>query len=269
MKRITYLVAAPALLGLIIAVSALLILRSGSEVEAQESPLQLDHFKCYPIVQSLPPPQDAAVVLRDQFSEVDFNGTVLQPIRFCNPVQKSHKGQTRIMDRDHHLKFYLLDASGGPFPSSVTVSNQFDKKVKGKRIPQELSVLASPVFIAVPTHKLQPGPHNEPVGLSHFACYLVTGEPINKKVGLKDEFDREKGVVVTRPASLCNPADKTHDSLFFSRQNEEAHLVCYVIQAKPLKDTVAVGTENQFAVETFTLDFADSLCVPSRKFLFP
>src|SRR5262249_42034552 len=152
-------------------------------------------------------PANDFVLLHDQFNQ----GTELEPalvrspIFFCNPTVKtlSTGVVTPIQHPDHHLKMYLITTHPEP-THTVLVSNQFNSATAG----QQLTVF-QPVILAVPTQK---EPHAEPQGLDHYKCYLTRGEPINSKVILQDQFDKQKReeVAILRPVLLCNPVQKQH-----------------------------------------------------------
>lgn len=66
-------------------------------------PERLDHFKCYTASGTS---VNATVTLEDQF-QLEKQVSVLRPIRFCNPVQKTHLGAvTQIQNPDAHLVCY-------------------------------------------------------------------------------------------------------------------------------------------------------------------
>jgi len=97
----------------------------------------------------------------------------------------------------------------------------------------------------------------------HFKCY--TARPAKtfrpRTVTLVDQFGTGT-VRVSRPRTLCNPAQKNAEPL----QNTKAHLVCFGTTApatQPSPRTVLV--ENQFGRQTLTVLSPDSLCVPSTK----
>jgi hypothetical protein len=250
--------AIPALLGLVIAFLAL-ILSSTFTSAHPVAGLPLDHFKCY---QTEGPAVLATVLLEDQFDAaagIVETAVVGSPARFCNPVQKSHKGQTRIKHEENHLVFYLTNAVPTP-PQTVVVSNQFDPATG----PQTLQLLNNHVVLAVPTEKQ---PHGPTTDLDHFKCYRATGQPINDRVGLKDQFHRER-VKVLEPFRFCNPVEKNHAGAVTPILRPDDHLVCYVITIRPFTTTVAV-TNQFFPGQTLTVFDADRLCVPSQKLHAP
>lgn len=255
--------------------SILFIAVSAPRARAQAA-LNLDHFKCYVIREAVPPlPEDLAVILEDQFDElfgkrVGGFSSLIQAVLFCNPTQKvTDRGNTLILNRNNHLKMYLLkQALFGrddgvvvkPIDLRVVVENQFGTT-------QQLGVRWGSIneLLAVPTQKVERnlGP---PSGLDHFKCYEAFGDPINKVVILIDQFLGER-VTVLSPQSFCNPAAKTVSGVTTPIQNHDAHLTCYgITQLTPQPfQQQQVQTLNQFGTESLVVDGARSLCVPSRK----
>ncbi len=214
----------------------------------------LDHFKCYNITQSDPAAVNATVSLKDQFGAAEAK--VLNPFVFCNPVQKTHNNQiTPIGDRDAHLKFYTIETTTDTRPRVVAVNNQFGAK-------QVLKV-GKPLYLAVPTQKLVPGPHPSPKNLDHFKCYEVSGQPVNATVDLQDQFYTEPQVKVINPLLLCNPVQKQHAGAITPIRHPADHLVCYDIQSD--HPPMTVRARNQFGDESLVVNNARLLCAPSKK----
>lgn len=211
----------------------------------------LDHFKCYTTEAK---PVDKGVILEDQFGKGEAQ--VLDPVKFCNPVQKTHKDKViPIRHRDHHLKFYRIETKDPDVTRVVYVDNQFGR--------QQQLVLTRPLFLAVPTQKLYPGEHPPPRALDHFKCYQAEGEPVQAMVDLKDQFNYESQVKVYKPFVLCNPAEKkfaTHENPIYY---PNAHLMCYLMEPRPYE--TKVKTRNQFGEEELPILEADMLCLPSGK----
>ena len=252
MNRVSRLVVAPALLGLVAALTVLFLLHSGASAQAVPP---LDHFKCYATQgQSV----GEIVDLRDQFAD-DPKAQVRATRLFCNPVEKTHADVvTPILNPDHHLKLYRIGAR--PVPDrQVVVSNQFDP-LGG---PQVLNV-TRPIFLAVPTQK---DPHPKPDGLDHFKCYLASGPSVDAIVNLSDQFIPDDRVKVRRPLAFCNPVEKTHADVVTPILNPDDHLVCYRMAVRdPFMGTVVV--HDQFIDEDLILDRPNILCVPSIKLSF-
>jgi hypothetical protein len=116
-------------------------------------------------------------------------------------------------------------------------------------------------------------------GLDHFKCYDVRAQegflPFNVK--LTDQFEKDQGVMVLRPVTLCNPAVKCvptgNPAKPFDcsqRINPDDHLVCYETRddgASPQFERREVVVSNQFGKEQrlSVLRRKNLLCVPSLK----
>jgi hypothetical protein len=214
--------------------------------------LHLDHFKAYRI-NPQPPPLNVQVGLRDQFDAAQETRTVLNPIRFANPVQKDRGGIiTPINNPNSHLKLYNLNPVAAPRPRIAAVYNQFG--------PQKLNVQSSRL-LAVPTQKNNVGNFQD---LDHFKCYDCTGDPVNVSVNLTDQFHVENNVVVLQPRFLCNPVVKVFNGTTPILHPDD-HLVFYAINPQP-PFNIAVNTNNQFGLEpNLPLQEADLLGVPTLK----
>ncbi len=216
----------------------------------------LDHFKCY--AGKFPAFEPRKVGLHDQFGRGRVK--VTRPGRFCNPVSKNG---LNIFDPAGHLKRYRIEPLPGQpafVPLDVLVHNQFGA--------QNLSVKA-PLALFVPS-KLRH--QTKPAALDHFKCYSVSGQAVNQKVKLKDQFDvqeaRVERAMVGRPVTLCNPTTKTVDGLTTPVGNPEWHLVCYAIDTQKFKPRRVVVI-NQFGKEVVTVVAPVQLCVPSLKLVLP
>src|SRR5262245_5987230 len=93
---------------------------------AQTPPLE--HFQCYAVLASTPPPL-VKVRLTDQFNTAALpfeDVEVVRAIRFCNPVAKFHRGQNfPIQDDRQHLTFYATFPQTAPV-RLVALANQFN-----------------------------------------------------------------------------------------------------------------------------------------------
>ena len=107
-----------------------------------DRPEGLDHYRCYAANGN---PVFEGVGLVDQF--LSFTGRfVLDPVMFCNPVQKTRldTGEvTPIMNRDAHLACYSMTRA--PFQGERDVANQFGRQT---------FALGPPDTICVPTRKI-------------------------------------------------------------------------------------------------------------------
>jgi hypothetical protein len=220
----------------------------------------LDHFKCY---QTLPEePLGLEVSLLDQFHSDYLWAVVLDPMMFCNPVEKTlldGGGTTPIVNPDNHLTVYKI---GAPIDWwTVTVDNQFNDAA----VPQTLLVYG-PVALAVPTQKLEPGGHGLPKYLDHYLLYeVVEGLNVAATVDLDDQFPgTAPGVEVTQPVYFANPVVKgyvDHAGLW----DPDTHLVFYAISSND-EFLEAVVVNNQFQAQVLLDLLAENLlAVPSLK----
>jgi len=119
-------------------------------------PTDLDHFKCY---LASGKPIDRAVLLKDQFFQDTAGGlaAVLQPILFCNPVQKSVPNPnpliggppfvtTPITDPVAHLTCYATTRR--TFQSTLLYDNQFSPQLSSLQV-------SNPDFLCAPSFKLR------------------------------------------------------------------------------------------------------------------
>jgi hypothetical protein len=115
-------------------------------------PTDLDHFKCY---LASGRNIDRRVLLEDQFSKDTPTG-VLQPILFCNPVQKrippdgTNGSTTLITNPDAHLACYVTTPRR--FDSrTLLYKNQFFQGLQGFASLR----VSNPDFLCVPSLKLK------------------------------------------------------------------------------------------------------------------
>jgi hypothetical protein len=201
---------------------------------------------------------DETVLLEDQFDTFE-EAYVEFAWFFSNPVEKLHDEMvTPILNQDHHLTIYniLCEGTFGHY-SGVDVYNQFGI--------QQLNV-DPPVYLAVPTQKLDPGPHGPPVGLDHFLLYpVIGGTPMEVVVSLNDQFHEEPEVWVLEPVYFANPVQKTHGDTVTPIEHPEAHLVFYAISGGTFDGLVVA--ENQFSLGPRELGVYNPvfLAVPSLK----
>jgi hypothetical protein len=92
-----------------------------------DSPLNLNHFKCYRVAQRHGKFPSRVVELADQF---ETKTTVVQkPLLMCNPVDKNGEG---VVDPANHLTCYrIVDAAGQPdfLQRDVSVEDQFTEQL--------------------------------------------------------------------------------------------------------------------------------------------
>jgi hypothetical protein len=235
-----------------------------SVVHAQTAPT-LDHFECY---RTTAQPPNVTVLLKDQFVVPGIPPAlpfvVLNPVRFCNPVEKTTSAGvvTPITNPDGHLELFLTGPAALKPSWKVLVKNQFGR--------QTLRAF-SPEILAVPTAKNdQPPP--VPGSLDHFQCYRAYGASLTSRVKqttvqLRDQFHTDPETVkLLRPVAFCNPVEKTHDGVVTPIAHPDDHLVCYAFA--PTTFTGGALARNQFGSGPIPLAGADILCVPSQKLKF-
>ncbi len=104
-------------------------------------PRRLDHFICYRVTEGKA--IGGVVTLRDQFI-LDGTTRLREPLLFCVPVDKRHKGLTEIMHEKDHLTVYrITDREIG---RDQRTRDQFDK--------YSLRMVAT-AMLAVPSRKLR------------------------------------------------------------------------------------------------------------------
>lgn len=228
-------------------------------VQETDIPLRLEHFQCYPTLQT-DPDVSTTVWLSDQFSTT-ANGESVR-VRgacwFCNPTRKLHNGEVfGIEDVRQHLTFYWTPpANRGP-QRTVKIKNQFgDQALR----------LHEALLLAVPTQKAG---YDFVEELDHFKCYRATGNRVRRpQVGLSDQFIlpvTRHGV--HRPVAFCNPTMKLHGDIFHPIRQSETHLTCY----STTKSDDFIGQtsiRNQFGVHGVLVGTPRVLCVPMRKLGF-
>jgi hypothetical protein len=201
------------------------------------------------------------VNLVDQFHDYYFDGFVMDPLMFCNPVDKVHAGVTTSSNDDNHLTVYNLGAATSVW--SVTVKNQFGD--------DQVLMVYGPVALAVPTQKVTPGDHGMPKYVDHYLLYEVTeGLNVNTTVDLDDQFDgTASGVEVTWPVYFATPAIKGYLDYEPGFWDPKGHLVLYEISENDEFEPL-VTIQNQFfplppAVALTLFDNWELLAVPSEK----
>ena len=196
------------------------------------------------------------------YTPAAFWREVLEPLMFCNPVDKVHGTVTTTSYPDNHLTVYNLNAATDWW--TVTVDNQFNDAA----VPQELLVWG-PVALAVPTQKVVPGDHGMPKYVDHYLLYQVWEPvPVDVNVDLDDQFpDVASNVSVGPPLYFANPAVKgyvDHSGLW----DPDEHLVFYAISDNP-EFLPLVEIMNQFfpefPVPLELIPAGQMLAVPSVK----
>jgi hypothetical protein len=111
-----------------------------------EAPQGLDHFRCY---SSRGQPIGRPVGVADQFIRRTAH-MVLDPLLFCNPVEKTHGTVvTPIQHPEAHLTCYSMTRV--QFTREVSIRNQF----RGASTGDQKLVVGSPGMLCVPTKKLK------------------------------------------------------------------------------------------------------------------
>lgn len=218
----------------------------------------LDHFKSYNVADASPVGKN--VSLKDQF--VNIQATVRQAMLFANPTTKVHMPPAmNISNPDHHLTFYWLNHTEYGRQWNVEVKNQFGT---------QLLTVGGPIALAVPTQKLVPGNHTQPVGLDHFLVYAVVNQvTVGVPVGLKDEFGDDPEVAVGEAIFFANPVEKTVPGAAVTPiMHPDEHLVFYKVTGSTAQPPTMVQAVNQFNAQAQNLYLsspASLLGVPSEK----
>ena len=227
----------------------------------------LDHYLCYTIEGGV----NQHVKLKDQFPIDPKPIHVVKRLYLCNPVEKTY--EERKVERKHlesHLVCYeFLEEQ---VQRQLTVTNQITPK--GARIDTDHTRA-----LCLPTGKTKrlhdPAPPAIPTDVDHFKCYapkIKTPDqpPRHRPVHLHDQFVDTDFTMVRENPDVCNPVDKTlldkegkekKDPV--QRKHPDAHLVCYLLDAKPHAQHVRI--HNQFEDTLVTTKDATRLCVPSTK----
>lgn len=223
---------------------------------------ELDHFKCY--MTSDPSALQEWVTLLDQFHYNYFEGLVMEPIMFCNPVDKVHGTVTTSSNPDNHLTVYKITETTTDW-WTVTINNQFNDA----GAYQTLTVFG-PVALAVPTQKLVPGDHGLPKYIDHYLLYQVwEPEPVNVNVDLDDQFPGvATNVTVGPPIYFANPCLKGYID-WTGIWDPEEHLLFYAISDNPEFYSDDIMIKNQFCFEEpcylDLIPVGQLLAVPSVK----
>jgi len=240
-------------------------------------PVSIQHFKCYDLVKKKKKTifeTNPIVTLQDQFDAEPIATEVKNPVRFCNPVEKTGVQEPgEIIDETAHLTCYSIDAVDQE-PAFEKMSIFVDNQIVQS---QQLDLL-EPSELCVPSDK-----NNEAGGfeeiqekLDHFKCYKLErrkgknafpGLPVT--VELEDQFDVLAGTgpvryIVEKPFRFCNPVDKNGEDIL----DMEGHLTCYKIkkEEKERFQSITVESDNQFKDDQMlTLSQSNTLCIPSQK----
>jgi hypothetical protein len=192
----------------------------------------------------------------------------MEPMMFCNPVDKVHGTVTTSSNPDNHLMVYYLHPETSKDYWTVTVDNQFNDPA----MPQELLVWG-PVALAVPTQKLTPGDHGMPKYMDHYLLYdVVEGLNVTATVDLDDQFPgTAPGVKVTQPVYFANPAVKGYVDHEPGMWDPDEHLLFYRISDNEeyYDPEAPIWIKNQFfpeePIDHYLIPVDQLLAVPSVK----
>lgn len=163
-----------------------------------EGSLAAPHVECVPIGGNAP---GKTVDLYTQFG-IQKNVTVGLPIEACMPATKSLTGDPdpAVPTAPHYECYQITGPRPSPFPSSVTVEDQF--LAAGTTV-----VLGDPTRLCLPAKKNGVGDLNAP----HVECFAITSGPtVDKFVYLLTQFAPKHEVhVLDPPTQLCMPVLKT------------------------------------------------------------
>lgn len=102
--------------------------------------------------------------------------------------------------------------------------------------------------------------------LDHFWCYQTNSTPVDKQIGLQDQFTTAViPHLVGPPTHLCNPAKKRHGDNISDIIDRNAHLMLYEIGA-PTARILKVEVRNQFGTRVLKVfGPAKAVAVPTQK----
>ncbi|UCH96925.1 MAG: hypothetical protein JSV88_08765, partial [Candidatus Aminicenantes bacterium] len=217
-----------------------------------------NHFKLY-VVKSAEPFEPIVVKLKDQFDKEPHKAKLEVISYFANPVEKRHGEATyRIEFPNAHLTWYKFQTEVKPVKRGVKIKNQFG---------EQILLLEEPLFLAVPTQKIEPG-SAMPEKFNHFKAYRVVKSDFEpKEVVLKDQWDGKPiKVKVIKPFLFCNPVVKITGKMKAPIYNEGYHLTCYFIDPKGMASSPkSIEIKNQFGKRRLYPQQYFVLCVPTDK----
>src|SRR3990172_1829200 len=226
-----------------------------------DPPTNLDHYKCYRIMQQQW--LQKKPFMQDQFT--DERADSLRRDLFCTPCQKNTEP---MIDTITHYVAYLI-APGQPFipPLIRQVDDQFASPVA----PWVDTVLGSK-YLLVPTIKNLPPPPPD-TGKNHYKTWRiepVTPAPTNNLL-VKDQFMTDT-LQTFKEEYLSNPVrkivtkpDVTKDT--FDIVDPDDHLTWYLAVGR---DTLlTVEYVNQFESTAVVIDSVRFLLVPTQKLPHP
>lgn len=211
---------------------------------------KVDHYKVYALNPTF---TKIAVKLADNFNTETVTLSELGGLG--HPVDKNREG---IIAPNAYLSVYVFK------PKTV-----HGGKIKFKdQFGIQTWKLGHADFLLVPTEKIKTGSKPPPATLDHYKCYEASGNRLDKKVSLRDEYDGKtaKTVTVEQPCFWCNPATKTHGTKTFKINNPKQYLACYLIKPQTrFSPPKLERTKDQFGTHKMVVMFPNLLCVPATK----
>jgi hypothetical protein len=218
----------------------------------------LNHYECYEA--HAPVEVIAGVSVEDAFgpSTVD----VIEPRRFCAPVDKNGEDPTAPDDPDHLTGYKIKQRTPAVRTHrEQTVADQFGTFVVD---------VTKPEYLLVPSAKSLGGP---PAPLAapavdHFKCYKIRrGRFSTSGVQIEDQFGTAT-LDLVRPLRICTAADKNGEGVL----DPGANLLCYKVKTVSSSPPGAPGLvfiDNQFGPDSFEIFRRTELCVPATLTLNP
>ena len=225
-----------------------------------EKPVCANHFLVYAVDEAEWEEFDPVdgVNLKDQFIPDGEDVTVVKPVLFANPVEKTIVDTSEVTgiedDTEHWVLFDIWDAQAESIQEQVQINNQFGDATLD---------LTTRALLAVPSQKdVPPTPP-----LDHFKCYKVADAPpiqLVEPLYLLDQFHSDYLLAGLGPLMMfCNPVDKVHAGVT-TTSNDDNHLAVYWIETTT--DAWTVTVKNQFGNDQELFVFGPvALAVPTQK----
>ena len=222
-----------------------------------------DHYKLY-VARPPYPQSNLFVLLADQFNPAQpYQHQVLQLDYWMNPVEKT------VLNPLGNITFPI----NTPFLhySWWRISPQFNEKLVAlcNQFGDQTLYVKDAQYLLNPALKNQSG---SPPPFNHYKCYACEGQPVNRQVTLRDQFDpvgtQGWTATVTYPRWFCNPAMKqVLGSPLPPNQivDGNQHYVCY--EYTPADTRISSLSFTDQFIPSGTLDVGPSqwLCVPTFK----
>ncbi|MGQ0824614.1 MAG: DUF7450 family protein [Actinomycetota bacterium] len=213
-----------------------------------------DHYLCY----TTNARQTFTVTLSDQFETGSYSSFHQTVLRFCTPADKNDEG---ISDPDTH--YTAIRIRGPHVPrKNLRIDNQFGTLFVDTTGTETLLVPTNKSLVPAPP------PASPALGTEeHFRCVRVKiaagAAPFQSRTVQVDDQFGNRSLRITRPATLCAPADKNGEGII----DPVNHLLCYKAFATPVHKVEGAQGANQFGNLVMKLGREDELCVPSTKTL--